>query len=364
MTAPIPVKEDLKPALELMERVLREGAPLAPEYPLVFRPGFSGQVVSLGDDEGPRSACTILPRDFVMAGTRLRIGLIGSVSTDPEFRSRGLATQLLGAAEDALREKGCVLSMLWADDPRFYFERGYRPVGWECDFEVPSQARAQLPAADGVRPALEYDRGAIHALYVSHPVRVERSEEETAALLECPDMETLVLVRDGKPVAYACKGRGRDLPGTIHEWAGPIEDVLALLRGHLERSFGENEAGSLYFMVPPSATAMREHLTRLGFERADGILGLAKVIDRAGAARILESKIRPEGSLVIEEQEGATGVYLVGERSGIELDDDGILSLMMPAHGMHDEVRDLADAFGLTFDGLPILPFCWGLDSI
>ena len=41
------------------ERVLRDGAPLADEYPLVFRAGFPGRVLSLGDEAGPRSACAI-----------------------------------------------------------------------------------------------------------------------------------------------------------------------------------------------------------------------------------------------------------------------------------------------------------------
>jgi len=79
-------------ALELMQRVLRDGEPLAPEYPLVFRDEFPGRVIALGEGEEVRSACAVLTREFLIDGERVRGGLIGSVSTDPEWRHQGLAS--------------------------------------------------------------------------------------------------------------------------------------------------------------------------------------------------------------------------------------------------------------------------------
>ena len=47
------------------------------------------------------------------------------------------------------------------------------------------------------RVATAEDAAAIHELYERHPVRVNRTAAETAALLDCPGMQALVLERDG-----------------------------------------------------------------------------------------------------------------------------------------------------------------------
>lgn len=360
------IKEGLTPAVELMQRVLRDGAPLADEYPLVFRTGFPGRVVALSDAQGPRSACAILARDFVMPGARLSVGLIGSVSTDPEYRGRGLATRVLNEAEEALAKLGCSVAMLWGDDPSFYYRRGYRPVGHECDFEISNAKRERLPEPRGARPARPADAKAIHSLYRSHPVRVDRTVDETTALLECPEMQTIVIERSGEPVAYACLGRGQDLAGIVHEWAGATEDVLALLRAHLESMLSTPQTtGAVYVMVPPTASDLRDRLVSLDFASLDGVLGLGKVLDRAAVGLALQERIHPEGSVLVEDDaHGAARVYLVGRTCGVELTDDDLLHLLMPARGIRTEIDDLAKGFGLDLAGLPLQPFCWGLDSI
>ena len=103
----------------LMERVLRGGAPLAAEYPLVFEHGFPGRIVALEEHGDVRSACGILVRDFAIGAARVRAGLIGSVTTDPAWRRRGLASRLLDRAEAMLAHDGCSLALLWADEPAF-----------------------------------------------------------------------------------------------------------------------------------------------------------------------------------------------------------------------------------------------------
>ncbi|MEM7518028.1 MAG: GNAT family N-acetyltransferase, partial [Planctomycetota bacterium] len=120
----ITIKDACSNAQSLMERVMRDGESLEPEYPLIFREEMAGRVVSVEAKGKVRSACGILARDLLMPTAKLRAGMIGSVSTDPDHRRQGLASRLLDAAEDGLREEGCLFALLWADDPVFYEKRG------------------------------------------------------------------------------------------------------------------------------------------------------------------------------------------------------------------------------------------------
>ena len=339
---------------------------LGREYPLVFDPRFSGHTVELERDGAVRSACAVLVRDFHVAGRRLRAGLIGSVATDPAWRGRGLATELLAKAEAELRAHGCLFSLLWAEDPAFYLARGYVPFGAEDDFLLVSEMIPLLPEALGVRALAEGDAPFLRQLHAGHSAHVERSEAEFSALLETPGMVVLVRERAAAPghpalpVAYACLGKGRDLADTIHDWAGATEDVLALVRAHLERRFGSGETGALFMMAPPQAAELGYRLVSLGAVVRRGVLGLGKLLDLDAAASLLESFVGGEVASV-----SASGVTLRGPASGAELDLDGFQALLFGGAEVRSEVRSFLARLG--FDGalpLPLEPFVFGLDSI
>ena len=180
-------------ALSLMDRVLRAGESVALEFPLVFDPRFEGRVVTVEDDAGEvLSACAILPRELILPRAHFRAGLVGSVVTDPDHRRQGLAGRVLERAEGELASQGCLLSMLWADDPGVYLRRGYTPIGAEIDFPVPRQLAELLPDCAGVRDARPDDHAAMHELYATNPEHVARAPIETGALLSGPGIESLV----------------------------------------------------------------------------------------------------------------------------------------------------------------------------
>ena len=216
-------------ALELMERVLRNGNSLAPEYPLVFGDEAPGRLVVCEENGEVRSTCAILDRDLVTAHASIRAGMIGSVSTHPDHRGKGYASRVLDQAEDELRESGCMFSLLWADDPAFYAKRGYVEIGAENDFLLDVSSLSKLPPCDDVRPIEERDIQQVHSLYARHPERVERTAQETASLIFSPGMEVLVRENAGQVVGYSCLGRGDDMRGVIHEWGGRPEDLRLYL---------------------------------------------------------------------------------------------------------------------------------------
>lgn len=351
-------------ALPLIERV-SAGAAVGAEYPLVFGHKAPGGVIAVGEESAhPRSACAILARDFVTPQGIVKVGLIGSVATDPAWQGQGLATRVLIEAEAALANRGCHVALLWANDTRFYYSRGYRPIGAELDFRLTPKLAAALPAAEGVRAYRPGDAPAIHALYSAHVARVDRRPEETAALLAIPDMSTLVLERQGAPVAFACLGRGADLKDVIHEWGGKTEDVLAVLRAHLELRSAAGGMDTLFLMVPTTAVEIADRLTALGCEVTMGILGLGRVLDHPACADLLQRLIGDAGTAVFHTTEEGPGVSIATPHGQGHLTDDLLLGVLFPAFGLDDEVQELRTSFGLQRALFPINLFAWGLDSI
>ncbi len=353
-------------ALAFLARV--HGAPdLAREQPLVFGPDAPGRTIVLGEGGEPRSACTILARDFVLPDGRVRVGLIGSVATEAEHRGRGLATGVLVQAEAELHAQGCALVILWADDPEFYLRRGYTPVGSELDFRVGRECIRSLPRASGARRLRPADAAAVHALYERHPARVARTAAETESLLACPGMETLVLEREGRVAAYACCGRGRDLHDTIHEWGGETSLVLALVRAHLERRFGEGMSdahGSLFLMAPAGEQKLAAALVAAGATRAEGILALGRVLDPVAVALLLEERLGAGARVAVVPRERGPSFDITGPADRGELDAEGALALLVGTGEVRAQVAGFLARFGFASPALPIEPFAFGLDSI
>jgi len=350
-------------ALALMERVMRDGAPIAPEYPLCFDERFPGRVLATEESGRVVSACALLVRDFACGSRSVRVGLIGSVCTAPEARGRGLASALLRRAEDELAAEGCTLAMLWADDARFYEERGWSPLGSEVDFALEPAHEARLPGSSGLRAAAPDDRGAIHRLYSLHRERVERAPQETAALLAAPGMETLVLQRERDVVAYSCLGRGKDFARTIHEWAGSERDVLALVREHMQRARARGEGGATFLITPSTATGLHTRLRGIGANWSEGVLAMGKLLAPEGAAALLADLAGPQASLSIDGASSVT-VTLSGPTGAVELAPEELLGLLFPARGRRHGIDPVARATGLSLAELPLPLFAWGLDSI
>jgi GNAT superfamily N-acetyltransferase len=348
-------------ARALIERVLRDGREIASEYPLVFREGASGKLLTSSDGDAVRAACAVLVRDFVAGPHTVRVGLIGSVATDPAYRGRGHATLLLAAAEERLAREGCTFAMLWADDPRFYAARGYRPIGCEIDFALDAEQCATFGAPGGIRAAAADDSPTLHRLYTTHRERVDRSRDETRALLAGPDIETLVLQRGREIVAYSCLGRGRDFARTIHEWAGCDDDVLALAREHSQRDRARSGTGAIYLIAPATATALHRRLRASGATEARGVLAQGKLLDVHGAAALLGAHARTS---VDDGGHGIAEVRIHGPRAVATLDAVHLLDLLVPARGIRTRIDALELATGLSLPELPLPIFAWGLDSI
>ena len=346
-------------AQELLRNTFGHDRDLAGEYPLIYDPSFPGSLVGLEKDGEVISACSVLPRDLVLNGWLMRVGLIGSVATHEDHRGQGYAGQLLERAEHVLFHQGAVLSILWADDAEFYKKKGYVPIGTEVDYRIEMQDAAKLPESVGVRFMQSRDLPEVHALYARHSHRADRTLAETMALLKGPDITAIVRENEaGEVIAYIVMGRGHDLQGMVHEWGGNTQDVLACVRGLLQCL--PEECPGIFLMCPVTSVDMRKTLLDLEITALEGILGMARIIDMEAMAHVFTRHGDPRLQITPE----AEGLRLEGPSGSTVLDAQKVLLALMPPQGNRGVVDALEDELGLRFDGLPLSPFTWGLDSI
>jgi predicted N-acetyltransferase YhbS len=352
-------------ALELIAAVNEGAAGSNADSPLVLATRDPRNLLVVEDAGAVVSACAVLERTFVVDGEQLRVGLIGAVSTAPEQRGRGFASRLLESAERELAARGCALALLWAEDPRFYHLRGWRPIGAEDDYLLPPAIEPRLPrpARCVARRAEAADAPRLHELASAHPTRVERTVDEMRALLACRDMRVRVALEDGRISAYTCCGRGRDLQGVVHEWGGDEDGVLFLLAEEL-RELAAGMPG-LFVMAPADAHALRARLAEFDVQPMRGILGLGKVLDRRALGELLARRVAPTARVEFTaDARGGTEVVLRGMRGGGPLTDDSLLAVLFSERGLREDIEALGAAFGFDASRLPLAPFAFGLDGI
>ncbi|MFT5197890.1 MAG: putative N-acetyltransferase YhbS, partial [Planctomycetota bacterium] len=345
-------------ARDLIQQVFGVDRDLASEYPLVFDPSFQGSLVGLEVDDNVVSACAILPRDLIFNGWLLKVGMIGSVATSEGNRGKGYAGQLLRLAEKNLLCEGAVITMLWADEASFYEKKGYIPVGCEVDYALMVSDAHKLPFSDGVRWIETSDYAQIHALYARHSHRVDRTLAETSTLLQGPEIAGLVREENGEVVSYALMGRGHDLQGVVHEWGGQAVHVLACLRAYLDNL--PEGSDSIYVMCPITAVDLRKELLDLQIPALEGVLAMARVLDMPAMTQIFERF----GDERLQTAADEDSLRLTGPNGSIVLDRSQALLATWPPQGNRGVVEVIEKETGLRFDGLPLNPFIWGLDSI
>jgi hypothetical protein len=358
------LRQSCAAARGLMERVLRAGAPIAPEYPLVFAGAENAAFVVDEDGGAALSACALLERNLIVRGRTIRAGLIGSVATDPEGRGQGRCTRVLAAAEQELARRGALLAILWADDAGYYEKRGWRRFGWEIDFVIAPDCAASLPEPFGVRERLAEDDGQIHALYERHPERVGRTPAETSALLSCPEMEVLVVERWGRIAGYSCLGRGADLRNVVHEWAGDAQALLTLLREHLARRKDRACEESLYLICPPSAVDVAERLTKAGAQMTQGVVGMGKLLRPLDAGNLAAGLLDRRGGVRCSGADEQGNVRFAGPKGEAGCTREELLELLFAPRAERTRVEELGARLGVPGVELPLTPFLWGLDSI
>jgi len=277
-----------------------------------------------------------------------QIGLIGSVATDPAFRGRGGAGEVLRATEERLAAGGAVVAALWSSDARFYESRGYAAAGSEARLTLPPGL--DDPRRTHVRPLRASDLASVRALHAREASLTLRSPEDEARLFAVPGAEGFALDGDEGLAAYAVMGRGADFPLHVHEWGGEDAAVEALVRGIATKNRGR----SITVLAPPFRPGVAERLALLGAAREDHALGLLKTLDRDALVDVANRAFGAAGAPHRARLDGPLVRVAPGPRGRAEvaLDEAGWLRAI------------LGGGRESGFEGLPLPFFVWGMDSI
>ncbi|MCG8587853.1 MAG: GNAT family N-acetyltransferase [Proteobacteria bacterium] len=212
-------------------------------------------------------------------GAQVPIGLIGLVYTDPAARGRGFAGACVEASVAALQDEGAVLALLWSDRWDFYRRLGFEPAGVERQVRIdpPQCKRAlrDLGTATNVRDPIASDWPALDRLHARRRSRALRPEGFLAAQTGVPDCRFVVAENGGEPIAYTAVGRGDDLQGVVHDWAGSPLGVLSCLRALA------SETSPLVLLAGPEREAVVDQLLLYGAPIQNGCLGLVRLLDAA-----------------------------------------------------------------------------------
>lgn len=164
--------------------------------------------------DGDTIAATVrvFDRHAWIDGRSVRVGGIGEVSTKPEYRRRGLVSELLQMAIAEMAERGMAVSILFGDQPI------YEKAGWRfCEAQFAEMDVGELPVSNQagiVRPFEEADFPYLMGLYDLYMGRMDgaiiRDEAYWRNWVFPQWKNPLVLVREDRPVAYCCSERSKE----------------------------------------------------------------------------------------------------------------------------------------------------------
>jgi hypothetical protein len=257
---------------------------------------------------------------------------------------------------------------LWPDDPRCYVARGFQPVGAELDFAIEPAHVARLDALGGVRSAAPDDTAAIQRLHARQRERVDRTLDETRALLSRSDVETLVVQLERDVVAYASVSAGRDAMPRLCDWAGADHHVLALVRAHVERRYLRGDAATVRVLLPASERGLCARLAEAGLSPRRNVLAHASLLDVHAAALLLAelagAGVRATIDCAMHNGGTRTVVKLHGPRGAAVLEQGDLLELLAPPRGDRRRVEEVERTLGVELARLPLALRVAALDSI
>ncbi|HEX3000439.1 MAG TPA: GNAT family N-acetyltransferase [Armatimonadota bacterium] len=222
---------DRESLVQLTNRVFRSrGGDMGSEYPLVFGEAYLDHCRIVKEDGKVVAHVGVTVRDASLFGCALRVGMIGAVCTDPDYRGKGYATLLLQDARALAQSEGASL-MLISGGRGLYHRNGFVSVG---EFSAFTAAAASLPAPrPGLRiqPCERKEIPALLALNQQRPVRFLRPPDDWDALLAAQMLmnrpaDCLGIWEGENLVAYAGTQRsqrdasGSPTPPRIFEYAG------------------------------------------------------------------------------------------------------------------------------------------------
>jgi len=287
--------EELEEIIKLSNKVFRstlEGD-MGREYPLLFSEKNCENLRIIKEDNKIVSLVGILFSDILILGNKIKVCMIGSVATDPEYRGRGFATLLMQDSILKSAQEGADL-MFISGGRGLYRRLGAINAGLYKTFHID---KTKLPKSSlKVRKVDEGDIPKLLKLMESEPVRFLRSYEELKILLDCSMVvnrpgEVLIIEDNDIPLGYLAIQLSRKPEEVPHikEIGGSRSAIIDSLYSILEIY----KKDSILLDTLSSDTEISYIMGKLGIMGEDrGFAGTIKIINPKGFIRNLDPYFR------------------------------------------------------------------------
>jgi predicted acetyltransferase len=269
-------------------------------------------VYVLEEDGGVRATATVLPLEVFVAGRPAPMGGVAAVATDPAYRRRGYAGELMRVILRAMRERGMHLSML---NP--FAHAFYRAYGWELAGEAIAYTLkpTDLPTSSEQKRVRAYEEGDLPRVMVlleevasGYPCCVRRGEGRWREVLARNDWGAAVYEREGYLEGYILY--------RMSDWMEDREPHRTLTVQDLVWGTAEAREALISFLAAqdPLVFEIKHHTPR------------GEPLHPYLRSSYVKAEIEPEFMLRLVDAEGALGL-LDGEIDGplvLEVSDDVI----------------------------------------
>lgn len=340
-------QEDFEETMALINSIFRAGSDqkLQTDYPLIFTPTKFEYMRIVKEDGKVVAHVPVAPREVIVNDDRITVGIISPTGTHPDYRHRGHATRCLRDCLRIMNENDWPVSVLWTREATFPF---YQHSGYEA---VRPQARGYLlhPSDIDLFQRGAYDISlynpnnpdhldAIIEIHDAEPLRIGRTREEYAHLVNLHKMSTLLAEDDGRIVAYLALTRASNKPDYV-EGGGEAAALEALfhqalrLRGNDDSAFAvvplqQTTFGDVLEACKPG-TSVLDTESDIGFQmmRVNSLPGLITKITghlRERSAAGVEGTV----SLLCTDDDEAVTIRLSGGNAQVSTErTDGVIEL-------------------------------------
>lgn len=286
--------KELEEVIALSNKVFRSNneGDMSREYPLLFSPENCENLRIIKEEGKVVSLVGILFSDIIIFGNKIKVSMIGSVATDPEYRGRGYATLLMQDSILKSVQDGADI-MLISGGRGLYRRLGAVNAGLYRSFHID---KAKLSKSDlSIRKADKNDISKLLKLMEKEPVRFIRSYEELEKLLDCNMVvnrpgEVIIIEKGNDPLAYMAiqAPKKQEEVSHVKEIGGSRIAIVDALYSVIELY---NTDSILLDTI--NGDAIEYILDKIGIKGEDrGFMGTVKIINLKGLIKKLESHFR------------------------------------------------------------------------
>lgn len=341
---------------------------VAEDFPQLYDSSNSRHLWIAKDGSGLLGHSGFYPAILKVENLPLPVAGIGGVFTRPGAEGQGVASQLVKKCAEEARKSGAALALLWSDKQDFYGKLGFHLVGRQWNILLKAAEAEKLRAkGESSLPGLRLEEAKptadflaqSHAWLGRYPIGPARDAVEHGRLLGSGACRLFAAWAGTELAAYFVVGKGKDLAGYVHEWAGE-EAALHQLAAHCLTQLGDLQVLSPQFM--PDEVSWIYALDEFGLAMRAEQMALVRLLDLSKVQRLLADYLRQLGlnpdELRIQRHagEGEPGYHLIWRQEmPWDLSEADLLRFLFgPELPQHPELK----AF------LPLRLWYWGMDSV